>query len=141
MGDKTRKFARRLEEKDLFEVILREGVFYRPVEILQLLDDNDPKVLEIFLSVRRRLEEECLEEGEGGEAKEAERLLNAFNNACRSAGIFSGGEVTIARLNVVKKASKDPESVKDLRGLVEEFNSQIKDSGEFKKSGRKRSRK
>ena len=131
MGEKTRKFARRLEEKDLFEVILREGVFYRPIEILQLLDDNDPKVLEIFLSVRKRLERECLEKGE---AKEAERLLNAFNNACRSAGIFSGGEVTIARLNVVKRASKDPEPSEEIEDLIVEFNNQIRDSGEFKKS-------
>ena len=124
-------------EKDLFDAILREGVFYRPITILRLLDDNDPEVLEIFLSVRKRLEEECLEEGEGGEAK---RLLGVFDAACRGAGIFSGGEVTIGRLNVAR-ASKDPESVKGLRDLVEEFHNQIGESGELNKPGGKKPRK
>ncbi len=132
---------KRLNEKDLFEVILREGIFYRPIEILQLLDDNDPKVLEIFLSVRKRLEQECLEKGEGRGAKEAERLLNAFNNACRSAGILSGGEVTIARLNVVRRVPRDPEPSEEIENLIEKFHDQIGDSGEFKKSGGKKPRK
>jgi ASC-1-like (ASCH) protein len=123
MGEKTRKFARRLGERDLFEVILREGVFYRPIEILQLLDDNDPKVLAIFLSVRERLEKECLEEGKGGEV---ERLLDVFNVACRNAGIIVEETVKKQQLGVIKLSKG-----KSLQKLASDF-AEIEDDGTLK---------
>ncbi|MFH1533637.1 MAG: hypothetical protein ABID64_01790 [Nitrospirota bacterium] len=124
MGEKMRKFAEGVEEKDLFDTILRENIFYSPIEILQLLDDSDPKVLEIFLSVRDRLEKTYLEEGQGGEA---ERLLDVFNSAFRKAGMVSENKAAIGRLGVTR-----PPEDKSLKDIMSDF-AEIEDNGVLKK--------
>jgi len=118
-----RKFAEGVGDEDLFDTILRENVFCSPLEILSLLDDNDPEVLKIFLSVKERLEGEYLEDGRGGKV---ERLLDVFNAACRNAGIF-GGEIA-------KKEKSEEKRIfggKGLKDLMNDF-AQVDDDGRMK---------
>lgn len=124
MGDKTRKFAEGMSEKDLFETILRENIFYSPKRILQLFDDDDPEVLAIFLSIRKRLEGEALEEGKGGKV---ERLLGVFNAACRRAGIVIEPET----MKEEKPKGDNLFGEGDLQGLMDGF-AQIGSNGTMK---------
>lgn len=87
MGEGTRKFADEAGEIDLYELILREDFFYDPSKLLRSLDDQDPEVIGLFRSARRRLARAVSNAPEGSaERNEAERLLAVFRKACHKAG-------------------------------------------------------